>query len=178
MTTSRYALLLPIAIGLAACDAPAATNAAATNEANAAAVGEAPTNTPAAATGNGADASNSSEAAGSAFTATATFSGFVQGDYLYADFGPIKGHEAEGQPMVESGELGAFLVAHKGKPIEVKIETVNKFMDPPGEKIDVTRLVDASVGGESAAAWWAKLTPAEQKAAQKAADDLAAASVS
>ena len=167
----RFMLLSLVALAAAGCDDAANTAEAA--PVNAPVPATVPPVENAATTGtNGSDA-----AAGDAFTATGTFTGFTQGDYLYANFDGLTGHEAENAPMVEKGELAAFLAAHKGKAMMVSIATTNRFMDPPGEKIDVVLLRSAKVGDLTAEAWWKGLSAAEQKTAQDAADTMAAASV-
>ncbi len=172
--TKRLILLIAAPIALGACQNETQANVAALptgTTAGVEATATAPTTpeaTPSAANG---------EKLISRANFEATFDSFLQGDYLYANFGEAKGHETEGQPMVQSGPLAAFLAAHKGKAMTVQVDTVNTFLDPPGERIDASILRFAQVGDQNDAAWWAALSPAAQKAAEKVADDMAAASV-
>jgi hypothetical protein len=95
----------------------------------------------------------------------ATFLSFERGDHLYAMFDLPAGREAEETAMLGDFEIGAFLKAHKGKPLFVVIETKNEMLDPPGERMDVTRLVSARTATQTSLQWWQSLTPQQQKAA-------------
>jgi len=95
----------------------------------------------------------------------ATFLSFERGDHLYAMFDLPAGREPEETAMLGDFEIGAFLKAHKGKPLFVVIETKNEMLDPPGERMDVTRLVSARTATQTSLQWWQSLTPQQQKAA-------------
>ncbi len=74
--------------------------------------------------------------------------------------------------MLGDFEIGAFLSAHKGKPLFVVIETKNEFLDPPGEKMDVTRLVSARSASQTSQQWWASLTPQQRRTALSEIESL------
>jgi hypothetical protein len=95
----------------------------------------------------------------------ATFKNFVRGDHLYAQFDLPAGREPEESAMLKDFEIAAFLNAHKGKPLFVVIRTKNEFLDPPGEKMDVTSLVSARSATQTSQQWLQSLTPQQRKAA-------------
>jgi hypothetical protein len=165
----RY-IALASALALAACErGPEAneTAAAAANQSTSAANQAAP-----AASNASSNAIAAGEVASSRYEGPAVLRAFEAGDHLWARFDPIRGRESDSTALVESIELAAFLNAHRGRPIEVTIETVNQHLDPPGERMDVTLLRGARAGGRSDVEWWTSLSPAEQAAARRGAEDL------
>jgi hypothetical protein len=116
----------------------------------------------------GNSASNNSAAvapAAAAGEAQATFKNFVRGDHLYAEFDLPVGREPDETAMLKDFEIAAFLNAHKGKPLFVVIETKKEFLDPPGEKMDVTSLVSARSATQTSKQWLQSLTPQQRRAA-------------
>jgi hypothetical protein len=150
-----------VPLALVACNrAGTGNNAAAANNSANSANSAAPA--PAANASANANAAAPAPAAGEV---QATFQSFERGDHLYAMFDLPAGREPEETAMLNDFETGAFLKAHKGKPLFVVIETKNEFLDPPGEKMDVTRLVSARTATQTSQQWWQSLTPQQQKAA-------------
>jgi hypothetical protein len=103
--------------------------------------------------------------AAAAGEAQATFKNFVRGDHLYAEFDLPVGREPDETAMLKDFEIAAFLNAHKGKPLFVVIETKKEFLDPPGEKMDVTSLVSARSATQTSKQWLQSLTPQQRRAA-------------
>ncbi|HYJ30291.1 MAG TPA: hypothetical protein VEW25_08125 [Allosphingosinicella sp.] len=157
-------------LALAACERGPAANEAAAPAANQS-VSAANQAAPVASNASG-NAAAEGEVASSRYEGPAVLRAFEAGDHLWARFDPIRGREAESTALVESIELAAFLNVHRGRPIEVTIETVNQHLDPPGERMDVTLLRGARAGGRGAEEWWTSLSPAEQEAARRDAEDL------
>lgn len=167
MQASKLVWVMMLPLALVACNRSGTSNNSssatkATNSANAAAP---------------APAANSS--AGAAAPATpvagevqATFQSFERGDHLYAMFDLPPGREPEETAMLGDFETAAFLSAHKGKPLFVVIATKNEFLDPPGEKMDVTRLVSARSATQTSQQWWQSLSPQQQKAALSEIENL------
>jgi hypothetical protein len=89
----------------------------------------------------------------------------MPGPHVYADFGPIAGHEAESTALVLTPQLAAFLKAHKDVAMTVSLDTVNMLLDPPGERMDATVLRSAAVGASNDDSYWQTLTDAQRKAA-------------
>ena len=161
-------LTLAFALALAACQEETATNSAAP-----AAVAGANAAVEANAT---AETNSAAPAAAAQGEVEATLERFEAGDHLYAIFAPIPGREAESTALIEGdAALPAFLDAHKGQPLHVRIETVNRHLDPPGEVMDVTQITAARVGPLTHEAWWASLTPAQRTAAEERVADLMSA---
>jgi hypothetical protein len=155
-------LTLASALALAACQEEAANNAAAP--------------APAAEANATAETNSAAPAAAAEGEVEATLERFEAGDHLYAVFQPIPGREAESTALIEGGAaLPAFLDAHKNQPLHVRIETVNRHLDPPGETMDVTQITAARAGPLTHEAWWASLTPAQRTAAENRVADLMSA---
>ena len=159
-------LTLALALALAACQEETANNVAAAEPATTAAAPAAEENTT-------APAAPATAAEGEV---QATLERFEAGDHLYAVFKPIPGREAESTALIEGdAALPAFLDAHKRQPLHVRIETVNRHLDPPGETMDVTQITAARAGPLTHEAWWASLTPAQRTAAEERVADLMSA---
>lgn len=162
-------LMLPAAaaLALAACERPGAGNDAAAADANSAAAAdghEAPAVPSADYPADIGIASNAQDKVATSLNAEGVFKGWEAGDHLWAQF-DLPGHEAEDSALVDSTKIAAFLNAHKGKKISVRLDTVNTYLDPPGERMDVTKVREARIGDENAAAWWEALSPEQQRAA-------------
>lgn len=165
MQAGKLALGMMLPLALVACNrstdgnkiAQASNTINSTGTADATAAGE---------RGN-ASANNSAAAAPAAAAGEvqATFKNFVRGDHLYAEFDLPAGREAEESAMLKDFEIAAFLNAHKGKPLFVVIATKNEFLDPPGEKMDVTSLVSARSATQTSQQWLQSLTPQQRQAA-------------
>ncbi len=104
-----------------------------------------------------------------------TFRSFERGDHLYAMFDLPAGREAESTVLIRDVELAAFLSAHKGKSLNLVIQTRNERLDPPGENMDVTSLVSARSSTETSQAWWQSLSVEQQTAARGEIEVLPAA---
>jgi hypothetical protein len=163
MLASRYLLLLgTVPLALTACSRQPAGNNVAAPAANAAAAGNA----------SAAPANSAQPASG--FTAEGELTGIEAGDHLWAMFN-LPGHEAESTALVESGEMAAFLNEHRGRRFSVRIETVNRRLDPPGEVMDVTILRSARIGNLTSDAWWQGLSAEAKAAASRGAENLMSA---
>ncbi len=164
------AAMLPLA--LVACNRSGTTNNSASAN-NSASSNNSASATNAAAPAPAANAGASSAApAPAAGEVQATFQRFERGDHLYAMFDLPAGREPEETAMLRDFETAAFLSAHKGKPLFVVIETKNEMLDPPGERMDVTRLVSARSATQSSQQWWQSLTPQQQRAALAEIENL------
>lgn|GEM_PF-5143839 len=160
MQAGKLVLGVVLPLALVGCNRSASTNnmaAANHSSANAAA--------PARADAAANNSSNSAAPAAAAGETQATFERFERGDHLYAVFDLPPGREPEEAAMLRDFEIGAFLKAHKGKPLFVVIETKNEMLDPPGERMDVTALVSARTATQTSQQWWQSLSPQQQKAA-------------
>lgn len=170
ITRARLALLagLPVAIG--ACGGASEGTAAAPTAAEATTRHTAPANV-------AAPAGDEGERVIASYRATATFRSFdpAPNGSVYANFDPIAGHEADSTAMVTTPGLAAFLAEHEGRPVEVKMETVDLFIDPPGERMDQAVVRGASAGGTGDSRWWQSRTPEQRAAAEAEYKKLAAA---
>lgn len=146
------------ALGLAACSGE--PTAPAGNEAVPAANAASPT---AGALANAASppANSVSPAAGARGEVEATVVRVIAGDHLWANF------EREEPALLDDMPVAAFLKAHEGQRVSVRIETVNRRLDPPGEQMDVRTVTAARKGGTTAQAWWDALPAARQQAAER-----------
>jgi hypothetical protein len=95
-------------------------------------------------------------------TVEAVFTGWDVGDYVWANL-EVKGRDTSGA-WVGPSPLEHFLEAHKGRPIMVRLDTVRAHLPEAGGEQDVQTIGDASIGGVTAAVWWAAL-PADRKQA-------------
>jgi hypothetical protein len=97
-------------------------------------------------------------------TVEAVFTGWDQGDYVWARI-KVKGREEFG---VWSGPspIDLFLDAHIGKPLTVTIETILADVPEAGRKMEVPRIAAARIGGLTAEAWWRSLSPKQRQDAQ------------
>jgi hypothetical protein len=100
----------------------------------------------------------------------ATFAGLDVGDHLWATFGPAGGGAPE-PALVEDVPIAAFLEAHAGQKVSVRIETVNRVLDPPGERMDVRTVRSARSGATTAQQWWGRLSSAQREAAERSVLD-------
>lgn len=85
----------------------------------------------------------------------------VAGDHLWANF------EREEPALLTEMPIAAFLKAHEGQRVSVRIETVNRMLDPPGERMDVRTVTAARSGATTAQTWWDALTAAQRQAAER-----------
>ncbi|HEX8644693.1 MAG TPA: hypothetical protein VF702_12355 [Allosphingosinicella sp.] len=118
-------------------------------------------------------ASNAASTAGSPSGAAeleATFAGLDRGDHLWATFEPAGSRPTE-PALVDDVPIAAFLKAHEGQRVSVRIETVNRVLDPPGERMDVRTVTSARRGATRAQDWWARLTSAQREAAERSVLD-------
>ena len=112
-----------------------------------------------------AQPSNSASAAAGA-EVEVTVSNVQAGDHLWASFAPAGGAQLE-PALVEEMPIAAFLKAHEGQRVSVAIETVNRMLEPPGERMDVRTVTAARKGATTAQAWWDALTAAQREAAER-----------
>jgi hypothetical protein len=96
----------------------------------------------------------------------ATSAGLSVGDHLWANFAPAGGVQPE-PALVDDMPIAAFLKAHEGQRVSVRIETVNRMLEPPGERMDVRTVTAARSGATSAQDWWDRLTTAQKQAAER-----------
>ncbi len=172
MQASKLILATMLPLALVACNRSGASNNSASGN-NSASANNAATSANAAAPAPVANTgANSAAPAPAAGEVQATFQSFERGDHLYAMFDLPAGREAEETAMLNDFEIAAFLSAHKGKPLFVVIQTKNQFLDPPGEKMDVTSLVSARSATQTSKQWWASLTPQQQRAALSEIESL------
>jgi hypothetical protein len=170
MQGRKLALGMMLPLALVACNRAGTGNNVSANAGGNSANAAAPAPAPAA---NSANASaNAAAPAAAAGEVQATFQSFERGDHLYAMFDLPAGREAEETAMLNDFEIAAFLSAHKGKPLFVVIQTKNQFLDPPGEKMDVTSLVSARSATQTSKQWWASLTAQQQRAALSEIESL------
>jgi hypothetical protein len=106
------------------------------------------------------------------FGAETRLNALMPGPHIYADFGPIAGHEAESTALVLTPQLAAFLKAHKDVAMTVSLDTVNMLLDPPGERMDATVLRGVAVGAASDDSYWQTLTDAQRNAATQDFDAM------
>jgi hypothetical protein len=97
-------------------------------------------------------------------TVDAVFTGWDQGDYLWARL-EVKGREPFGAWSGPS-PIDLFLDSHIGKPITIRLETIDAEVPEAGGRMEVPRIADARIGTLSAAAWWAGLSPKQRQDAQ------------
>ncbi len=164
------ATMLPLA--LVACNRSGTANNSTSTNNSAAANNSASAGNAAAPAPAGNSGANSAAPAPAAGEVQATFQSFERGDHLYAMFDLPAGREPEETAMLSDFETAAFLSAHKGKPLFVVIQTKNEMLDPPGERMDVTRLVSARSATQSSQQWWQSLTPQQQRAALSEIENL------
>jgi hypothetical protein len=159
------ALALALPLALIACNrtAPANNGAAAANSAKA---------DDSAATAEATTSSNNAAAAAAEGEIQGVFRSFDRGDHLWAIMDLPPGREAEETILIEDVELAAFLRSHVGQPLQLIIETRNEFLDPPGEKVDATYIVSASVKGQTWQQWWAALSTQQQATARAEIDKI------
>jgi hypothetical protein len=91
---------------------------------------------------------------------TATFTGWERGDYLWARL-QRDGRRENAMPDDET--IGAFLEAHRARPLRLWIATVRTTL-PEAGKTEVRRIVFARAGGLSAERWWNELSPRYRRA--------------
>lgn len=86
-------------------------------------------------------------------TITGKVVAYEVGDYVHAIVRTSNGREASyfigGGPAVN-----CFLAAHLYKTLQLKIQTVDTYVQEAGQRIEMTRISDAQYGKLSAAAWW------------------------
>jgi hypothetical protein len=97
-------------------------------------------------------------------TTTAVFTGWDIGDYVWARL-KIEGRDEFGAWSGPS-PIDLFLDAHVGKPLAVTIDTTLTDVPEAGGRIEVPRITAARIGNLTAAAWWASLSPEQQKDAR------------
>jgi hypothetical protein len=97
-------------------------------------------------------------------TVDAVFTGWEQGDYLWARL-EVKGREPFGAWSGPS-PIDLFLDSHIGKPITIRLETIDAEVPEAGGRMEVPRIADARIGTLTAAAWWAGLSPKQRRDAQ------------
>ena len=97
-------------------------------------------------------------------TVEAVFTGWEQGDYLWARL-EVKGREPFGAWSGPS-PIDLFLDAHIGKPLTIRLETIDAEVPEAGGRMEVPRVADARIGTVTAAAWWAALSPKQRQDAQ------------
>ncbi|HST37781.1 MAG TPA: hypothetical protein VLK25_14280 [Allosphingosinicella sp.] len=95
-------------------------------------------------------------------TVTATFTGWERGDYLWARF-QREGSGRRETAMVDDDSIGAFLEAHRARPLRLWIETVRTDL-PEAGRTEVRRVVFVRSGGLSAERWWNGLSPRYRRA--------------
>lgn len=150
--------ILAAALALAACGndpaAPAANSAAPAAEAPPPA-------------GNSAAPKAAALEASAGAEIEATSAGISVGDHIWADFAGAQGAAAPEPALIDEMAIAAFLKAHEGQRVSVRIETSNRLLDPPGEQMDVRVVTAARSGATTAEAWWGALTAAQQRAAER-----------
>jgi hypothetical protein len=97
-------------------------------------------------------------------TVEAVFTGWEQGDYLWARL-EVKGREPFGAWSGPS-PIDLFLDSQIGKPLSVRLETIDAEVPEAGGRMEVQRVADARTGTLTAAAWWAGLSPKQRQDAQ------------
>jgi hypothetical protein len=97
-------------------------------------------------------------------TVEAVFTGWEQGDYVWARL-EVKGREPIGAWSGPS-PIDLFLDAHVGKPMTVRLETIDADIPEAGGRMEVQRVADARIGTLTAAAWWSGLSPKHRRDAQ------------
>jgi hypothetical protein len=97
-------------------------------------------------------------------TVEAVFTGWEQGDYLWARL-EVKGREPFGAWSGPS-PIDLFLDHHVGKPLTVRLETVDAEVPEAGGRMELQRVADARIGALTAANWWAGLSPKQRQDAQ------------
>ena len=120
--------------------------------------------------GEAADETAPTETAARADTAAeveATVAGIEAGDHLWARFEPAGGSEAEPAALVTDMAIAAFLEAHRGRLVNLRIASENRLLDPPGERMDVRTVTAARMGALTAQGWWGTLTAAQKEAAER-----------
>lgn len=94
----------------------------------------------------------------------AVFTGWEQGDYLWARL-EVKGRAPIGAWSGPS-PIDLFLDAHIGKPLTIRLETIDAEIPEAGGRMEVPRVADARLGTLTAAAWWAALSSKQRQDAQ------------
>jgi hypothetical protein len=97
-------------------------------------------------------------------TVEAVFTGWEQGDYLWARL-EVKGREPFGA-WSGASPIDLFLDSHIGKPLTIRLETIDAEVPEAGGRMEVPRVADASIGALTAAAWWQGLSPKQRQDAQ------------
>jgi hypothetical protein len=97
-------------------------------------------------------------------TVEAVFTGWEHGDYLWARL-EVKGREPFGAWSGPS-PIDLFLDAHLGKPLTIRLETIDAEVPEAGGRMEVPRVADARIGTVTAAAWWGALSPKQRQDAQ------------
>lgn len=94
----------------------------------------------------------------------AVFTGWDAGDYLWAKL-DVEGREPD-RALTDS-PIDAFLQAHKGQKLRVRLDTVMADIPEAGGETEVQRVTEARLGNLTAGAWWKSLSPAQQQAATR-----------
>jgi hypothetical protein len=97
-------------------------------------------------------------------TVEAVFTGWEQGDYLWARL-EVKGREPFGAWSGPS-PVDLFLDSHVGKPLTIRLETIDAEVPEAGGRMEVARVADARIGTVTAGAWWQELSPKQRQDAQ------------
>ena len=97
-------------------------------------------------------------------TVEAVFTGWDKGDYVWARL-KVKGREEFGAWSGPS-PIDLFLDAHIGKPLTLRLETIDAEAPEAGGRMEVPRVAEARIGTLTAAAWWQGLSPKQRQDAQ------------
>lgn len=97
-------------------------------------------------------------------TVQGVFTGWDQGDYVWARI-EVEGREPFGAWSGPS-PIDLFLDAHIGTPLTLRIETILADVPEAGGKIEVRRIAAASAGTLTTQAWWDALSPKQRQDAQ------------
>ncbi|HEV2817172.1 MAG TPA: hypothetical protein VGW40_08130 [Allosphingosinicella sp.] len=101
-------------------------------------------------------------------TVTGRLVGWEMGDYLWARIA-VRGREAmSAQPGPDP--IGPFLEAHRGRPLQLRIDSVSTYIPEAGGMTEIQRITAARAGRVTASAWWRRLSPAERRAARRRLD--------
>jgi hypothetical protein len=98
-------------------------------------------------------------------TVTGSFTGWVMGDYLWANI-QVAGHREPISAQPGPTPIDLFLDANRGRPVTVEVATVRTEL-PEAGVTEIQRITAARNATTTADSWWQGLSASDRAAAQR-----------